>query len=208
MGTTPNIDAPGEGEAKAAGRRAARERLRGLTPEAWARASAGVAALVIALPAWRAPGVALLYWPMAGEIDVGDLARERAGDPSRGVALPRVDWGSGRMEPAAHEVWGEGLEDAGRGVRQPGASAQALTRVELVIVPGLSFDALGGRLGRGGGFYDRFLQGPWAAQALRVGVCVDEQVVERVPMGPLDAWMDVVVTPTRVWTPGRGPRLG
>jgi 5-formyltetrahydrofolate cyclo-ligase len=55
----------------------------------------------------------------------------------------------------------------------------------VVLVPGVAFDPDGGRLGRGGGFYDRFLQHV-SASCVTVGVCVAGQVVESVPREPHD----------------------
>ena len=77
--------------------------------------------------------------------------------------------------------------------------------IDLVLVPGLAFDAAGGRLGRGGGFYDRFLAtlGPAAA---RVGVAFDAQILPEVPTDGLDARMSCVVTDARVMPAAPGPR--
>jgi 5-formyltetrahydrofolate cyclo-ligase len=61
---------------------------------------------------------------------------------------------------------------------------------------------MGRRLGRGGGYYDRFLP-RLRRQAVTVGVCFDEQVVDLVPTDPHDWRLQYVVTPTRVWWFGR-----
>ena len=53
--------------------------------------------------------------------------------------------------------------------------------IDLVLVPGLGFGRDGSRLGRGRGYYDRFL-GSEAAGAMRVGVAFGSQVVEAVPV--------------------------
>lgn len=69
----------------------------------------------------------------------------------------------------------------------------ALADVEFVVVPGLGFDVEGGRVGYGKGYYDRAL-----ARVDRdrvVGVFLDEQRVERVPMGPLDVRLPRLCTP-------------
>ena len=62
--------------------------------------------------------------------------------------------------------------------------------IDLCICPGVAFDFEGRRLGRGGGFYDRFLAG---CKAFKVGVCFNEQMVERVPAEEFDVLMDRVV---------------
>lgn len=80
------------------------------------------------------------------------------------------------------------------GVLEPpdGALEVASGAIDLILVPGLAFDIRGGRLGRGKGFYDRFLAG---VRGLKVGVCFADQVVESVPREPHDIAMDVLATP-------------
>jgi 5-formyltetrahydrofolate cyclo-ligase len=69
-----------------------------------------------------------------------------------------------------------------------------LNRLDLVLVPGVAFDARGGRLGRGKGFYDRLLS---AVNGTKCGVAFDEQIVDAVPVGPLDVLVNCILTPTR-----------
>jgi 5-formyltetrahydrofolate cyclo-ligase len=65
--------------------------------------------------------------------------------------------------------------------------------IDVVIVPGLAFTGAGGRLGQGGGWYDRVLA-QLRSDASTVGVCFEAQVVDAVPSEPHDAVLDVVVT--------------
>lgn len=124
----------------------------------------------------------MLYVPMPTEVDVGPLI-ERCLTAGVRVCVPRVDWASGAMDPAVISTWPEGLVKTRHGVMQPPDSATVvdLDSIDLVVVPGLGFDRLGARLGRGGGFYDRFLARPGLA-ALRVGVAFDDQIVEAIPV--------------------------
>jgi 5-formyltetrahydrofolate cyclo-ligase len=69
--------------------------------------------------------------------------------------------------------------------------------VELVIVPGVGFGRDGTRLGRGGGFYDRFLAERSAGGSMRMvvlGACFAAQVVGRIPSGAHDQRVDGLVT--------------
>lgn len=72
----------------------------------------------------------------------------------------------------------------------------SLDRAEecAVFVPGLAFDKKCGRIGYGGGYYDRFL-GTFRKK-MAVGLCYTEQIVDEVPMGENDVQPDLVVTPT------------
>ncbi len=65
--------------------------------------------------------------------------------------------------------------------------------IDLVIIPGSVFDKSGGRLGYGGGYYDRLLTNE-APEAVRVGIAFELQLVDRVPVEPHDQFMDFVVT--------------
>jgi 5-formyltetrahydrofolate cyclo-ligase len=62
-------------------------------------------------------------------------------------------------------------------------------------VPGVGFDKTGNRLGRGGGYYDKFI-GRIGKKTLLVGVGYDFQLVEEVPANRLDKRLDFVVTPS------------
>ncbi|MDE5972270.1 MAG: 5-formyltetrahydrofolate cyclo-ligase [Muribaculaceae bacterium] len=63
--------------------------------------------------------------------------------------------------------------------------------MELIVVPGVAFDRLGNRVGRGKGFYDRLLS---ETKALTVGVGYDFQLFDEVPAEPHDTPMDVIIT--------------
>jgi 5-formyltetrahydrofolate cyclo-ligase len=69
--------------------------------------------------------------------------------------------------------------------------------LDLVLVPGSAFDRRGGRLGYGGGYYDRFLAAA-APQALRVGLAFDLQVVEPLPLLPHDQRLHYLVSESGV----------
>jgi 5-formyltetrahydrofolate cyclo-ligase len=70
--------------------------------------------------------------------------------------------------------------------------------IDTVLIPGSVFDVTGGRLGYGGGFYDRFLSNS-APQATRIGLAFSRQLVDRVPMEPHDQYMDFLVTEEQIF---------
>jgi 5-formyltetrahydrofolate cyclo-ligase len=80
-------------------------------------------------------------------------------------------------------------------IREPVfASAQivAPSEIDLILVPGIAFTREGERLGRGGGYYDRFLA-QREVHAMKIGVCFVEQLVEELPSDPHDARVDCVI---------------
>ena len=70
--------------------------------------------------------------------------------------------------------------------------------IDTVLLPGSVFDIHGGRLGYGGGFYDRFLSED-APGALRIGLAFAVQLVERVPVESHDQSMDFLVTEDQIY---------
>ncbi|MBU2619734.1 MAG: 5-formyltetrahydrofolate cyclo-ligase [Proteobacteria bacterium] len=74
--------------------------------------------------------------------------------------------------------------------------------IEVAVTPGSVFDLHGGRLGYGGGYYDRFLHTA-APQALRIGLAFDLQIVATVPLESHDEQLDYLITETRTFRFGR-----
>ncbi len=81
------------------------------------------------------------------------------------------------------------------GNREPDAKAEMLDieALSIVFVPGLAFDANGWRLGRGGGYYDRWLRAI-PSRVIKIGVCFTFQMKEAVPHDSHDVRMDAVLT--------------
>jgi len=77
--------------------------------------------------------------------------------------------------------------------------------IDIVFLPGSVFDERGGRIGYGGGYYDRFVSVK-APQALRVGLAHELQMVKEAPLQPHDERMDYIVTEERLLTANRKKR--
>jgi 5-formyltetrahydrofolate cyclo-ligase len=68
--------------------------------------------------------------------------------------------------------------------------------IDVVILPGSVFDERGGRMGYGGGYYDRFVEKiPFV---VRIGLAFEEQVIPEVPLQPHDELLDYIVTDKRI----------
>jgi 5-formyltetrahydrofolate cyclo-ligase len=189
--------------------------LTDVSPDQW-RAAAEPASrrLMDAIASAHAQTV-LFYMPTPKELDVGPAAQECLRRGIR-VCLPRAAWNMPRglqdpsspaITPALITAWTrEQLVEIKYGIWEPTPKAPTvdLPRLDLIVVPGLVFDLKGGRLGRGGGFYDRFLS-QLGLTATKVGVGLDEQVIaEEVPKDAWDVTLDALVTPTRTLVFGRG----
>ncbi len=138
----------------------------------------------------------LLYAAMPDELDVWPLAKWLLASDVE-VGLPRVDWATERMEAGAFTGDHATLEQAGPGILQPrGDETLEIYEpgsIDVVVAPGLAFDRTGARLGRGGGYYDRFLGGLHAGVRC-IGVGFEHQLVDRVPREPHDRMMGWIVT--------------
>lgn len=89
------------------------------------------------------------------------------------------------------------------GILEPNAKQAAQepvrpTDIDIALVPGSVFDRRGGRLGYGGGFYDRFLSQD-APQTLRIGLAFAMQLADRVPLEPHDQLMDLLITEEQLY---------
>lgn len=110
---------------------------------------------------------------------------------SKRIVLPRVEGDIMRFydyDPAS-------MNDSGSfGISEPEATALCCPEeIDFIIVPGVAFTAAGMRLGRGKGFYDKYLSQP-GFRGVKAGVCYAHQLVGELPVEPHDVFMDYVVT--------------
>ncbi|HEY4119157.1 MAG TPA: 5-formyltetrahydrofolate cyclo-ligase [Byssovorax sp.] len=91
------------------------------------------------------------------------------------------------------------MEERGMGFLDPGPDAPEAHALDVIVVPGLQFDARGFRLGYGKGFYDRALAAR-PAGALAIGVAFEFQLAPDLPSTPNDVAVDLVVTDERTFT--------
>jgi 5-formyltetrahydrofolate cyclo-ligase len=157
--------------------------------------SALVCAHLAAAPFFTAATTVMLYAPLPSEVDVTLLARA-ALDAGKRLCYPRMVWAERRIIPAAvRDLDADFILLQRLALREPRAdSPPAPTEdIDLIVVPGLGFDRSGGRLGRGAGFYDRFLADP-RRRAVACGVAFSAMVVEHIPMDAHDVRMDAIAT--------------
>ncbi len=133
----------------------------------------------------------LLYMALPDELDLGFWMRTRWTN-GQAVYLPRV---AGDDIEVVRVRGPEELQAGAYGILEPREDLEVveLQDLDLVVTPGRAFDTRGGRMGRGAGFYDRFLKHRSVDQKV-VGVCFTQQLVPEVPMGPHDVPVDDVLT--------------
>ena len=131
-----------------------------------------------------------LYAALANEVDLMPLP---AWDPNRRWVFPRV-CGNELVWHEVRDVVND-LVPGSFGIREPSPALPRvpLDAVDVFLCPGLAFDARGGRLGRGRGFYDRMLANA-RPDAIKVGVCHPIQRVADTFPQVHDVAMDAVIT--------------
>ena len=179
-------------EAKRLARRVASLAMEGMALGQAKEDSLAVCRLIHESTVWQRASQVMLYVPMSGEMNVNSLM-ENGLKTRKLVALRRFS-----VKKNAYEACGiSSLSDLvpGKfGVPEPSPSSQIMDtkQLDLAIVPGVAFAGLGGRLGRGGGFFDRLLAG---IPAKKCGVCFEQQVYPDVPVERHDVKMDMIATP-------------
>lgn len=137
------------------------------------------------------PAVTALFAPLPDEIDIGALIGTAPGR----IVLPRVEPsedGTARMEfydfdPAAMARGAFGIDEP------QGTVPCRPEEIDLMVVPGMAFTRGGLRLGRGKGYYDRYMSRE-GFRARRIGVCFIHQLLGTLPAEPHDRPMDEVIT--------------
>jgi 5-formyltetrahydrofolate cyclo-ligase len=210
-----NFHCPGSPERKAELRQAIYNSLNSMTPEVRRQKSQVICRHLQELPEYRPARTIMAYVALEMEPDPWPLVRE-AWAAGKGVAMPRVDPPLEEPQiPKVHDrrllpfVLEEQLLDDPAdhpglrmdvfGIFEPKSAAAEIpvSEIALVLVPCLAFDRRGHRMGKGGGFYDRFL-GRQDMTAVSCGLAFSEQVFAQLPNCPHDRPVDVLVTETGI----------
>lgn len=184
------MDLPDIGpQAKSDLRRRLQALLRGLSPQERATGSAALRRHLEAWPEFGAAGCLAAFSPLPSEPDLVPLLAARL----ERIVFPRTS-------PAGlhfHRVPDLRWRRQGPGLQEPDPALHPEVppeEIDLILVPGLAFSADGRRLGRGGGYYDRFLP-RLRAGVPRVGVAFRCQILEMIPCQPHDARVSHLLTP-------------
>lgn len=133
----------------------------------------------------------MIYASTAIEVDTFEIIN-RAFEDNKRVALPRCEKGTRNME----FFYINGLDDLEKGtfnVLEPKEGCEMVTEYDdvLMVVPALSLDSFGYRLGYGGGYYDRYLS---RYRFITVGICYSDDYVYKMLHGRYDCPLELIVT--------------
>ena len=172
-------------------RRRVRGQLAALTGEELRRSDDALFARFLALPQVERARTVFAFWGIPGrEPETARLVKELTGR-GKAVGLPRMLPGH-RME-VREFLPNIPLTPVSFGILEPGENCPLLDRgeIDLVLVPAVCYDRMGYRLGFGGGYYDRWLEG---FSGFRVGLCRAAVLQAQVPVEPHDSRVDLLLT--------------
>ena len=168
------------------------ERRKALGPRKREEYSRQIVQNLLEDPLYQGSKVVLLYVSFGTEVQTLALIKH-ALEQGKEVYLPRTLLQEKRL--SLHRLFElDELEPGAYGILEPpsGNPELAPEALELVVTPGVGFDLRGGRLGYGGGFYDRLFQE--APKAHRLALAFSCQVVEELPLEPHDQRMERLIT--------------
>ncbi len=148
--------------------------------------------LVHDLTAYRKASVVMFYLSMEEEVDTREIIKHALSE-NKTVILPVVQLGEETLLPVQlHDL--DHLKPGKYGILEPKEwdSVFPIEKLDLVFVPGVAFDRKNHRLGRGKGYYDRFLS-QLNHHVMKVGLAYDFQLVGELPVEEHDLQMDLVI---------------
>ncbi|MBN1766375.1 MAG: 5-formyltetrahydrofolate cyclo-ligase [Sedimentisphaerales bacterium] len=142
---------------------------------------------------FKQASVVMLFLSLPHEVDTSHVILH-AFQQDKTVLVPCIDWDNRHLFPVKIHSLDCDMSHDRHGLRYPAkGEPMPIDEIDFIVAPGVGFDHQGNRLGRGGGFYDRFL----AHDGFKGRVCgltIEEQVVESMPVTDNDVPIDMLVT--------------
>jgi len=146
---------------------------------------------ILALPCFCGASSLALYMPIRGEVSLLGLWQPG----QKHILFPKV---SDRYLVFSSAASKTDFVEGAYGIPEPASERNTEpSEIDLIFVPGVAFDRYGHRLGYGKGYYDRLIER--GKDTTFVGVCLDEFCVERLPVDPWDARVDLVITQAGIY---------
>jgi len=140
------------------------------------------------LPEYKNSRFIMTYISFRNEVDTKNIIKDAFFNNKR-VAVPITMGG----KIISSEIFSNSVFKIGTfGVSEPKEIFEVDPKIlDLIIVPGNTFDKHGNRLGYGKGYYDRFLP---KTKAVKIGLCYDFNLVDEIPVSDNDIPMDIIIT--------------
>lgn len=180
------------------------ERRKAMAKDQVAELSGRIADQVRSLKEWQNAKEVLLYWPIMNEVDTRPLITDLWQRGTR-VLLPRCKPGQPGIMDLACVTCQEELAQGMFSIMEPIEACEVIDvttenfNPDIALIPGVSFDRRGFRVGYGGGYYDRLLEGPAMGRALKIGLCYESLFVRRLPREDWDRPVNSICTDKQTW---------
>ena len=169
-------------------RGAVRAQIRSLSPSERATAAMNIARQVECDARFIAAQTVAVFMPLGDEPPIRGAVERWAAE--KRVVVPRIEGN----QMCFFDFCAEQMALGAFGIEEPQSTAECPPElIEVMVVPGVAFTAEGARMGRGRGYYDRYLGVPAAARIYKIGTCFACQLVEQLIVEPHDVLMDRVV---------------
>ncbi|MBN2685994.1 MAG: 5-formyltetrahydrofolate cyclo-ligase [Pontiellaceae bacterium] len=154
-----------------------------------------IAELVCGFPIFHNAQTIALYMAIGGEVQLDSLF-STCWDLGKRTCIPVFNAQTKLYEMAKVTAETE-FKTGNYGIKEPkNAHRIPMHEIDLILVPGVAYSEDGKRLGRGGGYYDRLLDG---YRGTTIGVALDEQIVEGIPCNAHDQPVNYVITPSKTF---------
>ncbi len=166
------------------------QRRRVMSPEEVKTDSRKIVEQIERMQCWKDAKTVMIYYPIHNEVDLRHLVHKYAQEKT--FLLPATV-GNHQIEVRVYEP-NRPLLKGRFSIPEPDTEVWK-GGIDLILVPGVAFNKDKIRLGRGGGYYDRFLK--HYSNSIKIGVCYDFQLHDDLPSQYFDIRMNRVVTPSQ-----------
>lgn len=149
---------------------------------------------LMAWPSFQAAKTVMLFWSMPDEVDTHELVTTIS--KTKHVLLPVID--NDIMVVKSFQGFETMSSDNPFRIGEPTGEIVSNPQPDFIVMPGLAFDSNCNRLGRGKGYYDKFLAKS-KYTVPRIAIAFNEQLVDSIPTEPHDIPIDGVITPDYIF---------
>ena len=149
--------------------------------------------LLTQMPIFDQSSNIMLYLAMDDEVNV-DIIIDYCFKNSKNVAVPEITDVNGMMKAVLLSDWQE-ISIGAFGIRSVNVNEKTYMdseKLDIIIVPAVAYNNYGARLGRGRGFYDRFMSR--TLNAVKIGVALSCQMISEIPSEEHDILVDYIIT--------------
>lgn len=167
---------------------------RELTADEIEKKSAEIVSVLFSLDEFRRAKTVMVYISAFKEVDTSAVI-ERLKNDGKKIVVPISNTDTFTITPSYINGF-EDMHKGAYGIWEPNEVYEAeIADIDLIIVPGIAFDEKCNRCGFGKGYYDRLLSG---SKAVKIGLCYDFQIAERLETDEYDIPMDRVISERRI----------